>query len=199
MRWPAQCMYCPAHCMRCPTQCPAHYTMYTIPTRIRSCWVSNSHLLHVPVSGCSPGEEGQNPLVTSSMCQEHGLIPASTVASVVLASVYTHPFIPRKRMHHPLQAAARSFFEITITVIRKIRPGCRLGWYGYPRSALPHVATPKWLAYCRANPGTCSFDTGGVGNATGYTGPGGAVRPCTPPPFLLCAYFSNCPPPPPLP
>ena len=74
------------------------------------------------------------------------------------------------------ESSARVFFETTISVIRQLRPGCRLGWYGYPRSALPHVATPQWLAYCRAHPGTCSFDTGGVGNATGYGGPGGAAQ-----------------------
>jgi hypothetical protein len=27
------------------------------------------------------------------------------------------------------EAAARTFFEATLSVLRQLRPGCRLGWY----------------------------------------------------------------------
>ena len=33
-------------------------------------------------------------------------------------------------------------------VVRRL-PACRLGWYGYPHSCLPHIATTRWTASCR--------------------------------------------------
>jgi hypothetical protein len=74
------------------------------------------------------------------------------------------------------EAAARQFFEATISTTRELRPRCRLGWYSYPTNALPHVGDSQWFAYCAAHPGTCSFDTGHPGNATGYDGPGGSEQ-----------------------
>jgi hypothetical protein len=74
------------------------------------------------------------------------------------------------------EAAARRFFEATISTARALRPNCRLGWYSYPTNALPHVGDVQGFAYCAAHPGTCAFDTGHAGNATGYDGPGGAAQ-----------------------
>jgi hypothetical protein len=74
------------------------------------------------------------------------------------------------------EAAARRWFEATIGVVRRLRPACLVGWYGYPQNCLPHVATPQWTAYCRAHPEMCWFDRGGAGNGTGYGGPGGNAK-----------------------
>ena len=47
------------------------------------------------------------------------------------------------------EAAARRFFEATIAAVRAVRPGCKLGWYGYPTNSLPHTVDAQWLSYCR--------------------------------------------------
>ena len=74
------------------------------------------------------------------------------------------------------EAAAKRLFLATINATRSLRPGCMIGWYGYPRNALPHFLTPAYRALCKATPGACAFDQGGTGNATGYTGPGAAAQ-----------------------
>ena len=73
------------------------------------------------------------------------------------------------------EAAARRFYEATITLIRTLRPGCKLGWYGYPGCAISHTVLPQWRSYCDKHPGLCWFDQGGDGNGTGYLGPGAAA------------------------
>ena len=96
--------------------------------------------------------------------------PASRALSVAFARNDTEL---AKRQY---EAAARRFFEATISTTRELRPNCRLGWYGYPANALPHVGDSQWFAYCATHPGICWFDTGHAGNATGYDGPGGGVQ-----------------------
>eukprot|EP00041_Stephanoeca_diplocostata_P020639 m.465221 g.465221 ORF g.465221 m.465221 type:complete len:410 (+) comp21626_c1_seq30:239-1468(+) len=71
---------------------------------------------------------------------------------------------------------ARTLFLATINAVRNVRPGCQMGWYGYPTNALPHTITPAWQQYCVQNPQRCFFDHGGWGNATGYMGNGGAAQ-----------------------
>ena len=74
------------------------------------------------------------------------------------------------------EAAARRWFEATIGVVRRERPKCLVGWYGYPQNCLPHVATAQWKAYCKVHPDMCWFDRGGAGKGTGYSGPGGDAK-----------------------
>eukprot|EP01043_Picozoa_sp_COSAG02_P008979 COSAG02_NODE_298_length_25350_cov_48.266999_12_plen_392_part_00 len=93
--------------------------------------------------------------------------PASRALSITYAGNDTDL---AKRQY---EAAARRFFEATISTTRELRPNCRIGWYSYPTNALPHIGDSQWFAYCATHPGTCSFDTGRSGNATGYDGPGG--------------------------
>ena len=70
------------------------------------------------------------------------------------------------------EAAARQFFEATIATVRAMRPGCRLGWYGYPTNSLPHTVDAQWRQYCETHPDSCAFDRGGPGTDSGYAGPG---------------------------
>ena len=72
------------------------------------------------------------------------------------------------------EAAARQFFEATIATVRAMRPGCRLGWYGYPTNSLPHTVDAQWRSYCEMHPDSCVFDRGGPGTDSGYAGPGAA-------------------------
>lgn len=97
-------------------------------------------------------------------------VPAMRQASILHAGNDT---ALAKRQY---EAAARRWFEASIDVVRRVRPGCLVGWYGYPQSCLPHVATPQWTAYCKAHPGMCWWDKGGAGRGTGYAGPGGDTK-----------------------
>lgn len=74
------------------------------------------------------------------------------------------------------EAAAQRWFLATIQAVRSVRPGCRVGWYGYPTNALPHTVTPAWTRYCKEHPGLCWFDVGGDGIGNGYLGPGAATQ-----------------------
>lgn len=64
------------------------------------------------------------------------------------------------------EAGAKAFLLGTIQAARALRPGCKLGCYGYPRNNLPTAAanTPAWKKYCAAHPFDCSF--AGYGNNT---------------------------------
>ena len=69
------------------------------------------------------------------------------------------------------EAAAKKFFLATIRTVRELRPGCKLGWYGYPRNPLPHLLTPGWTAYCKSHAGVCwPFVAPGGGSGIGYDG-----------------------------
>ena len=74
------------------------------------------------------------------------------------------------------EEAAKALFLATIAALRAARPGCRIGWYGYPRNAPPHLLDAAFEALCAANPGDCAFDQGGTGNATAYTGRGASAQ-----------------------
>lgn len=74
------------------------------------------------------------------------------------------------------EAAAKALFLATIATLRAARPACRVGWYGYPRNALPHLLDAAWRRMCAADPGACAFDQGGTGNASAYTGPGATAQ-----------------------
>ena len=75
------------------------------------------------------------------------------------------------------EAAAKKFFLATIRTVRELRPGCKLGWYGYPRNPLPHLLTPGWTAYCKSHAGVCwPFVAPGGGSGIGYDGPGAAAQ-----------------------
>lgn len=71
------------------------------------------------------------------------------------------------------EAAAKTWFLATIATVRRVRPGCTIGWYGYPPNALPHSITPAWARYCKAHPDRCWFDRGGRSDRSGYLGTGG--------------------------
>jgi hyaluronoglucosaminidase len=64
------------------------------------------------------------------------------------------------------EAGAKNFLLGTIQAARQVRPGCKLGCYGYPRNNLPThaTATPAWKKYCKEHPFDCSF--AGYGNNT---------------------------------
>jgi hyaluronoglucosaminidase len=64
------------------------------------------------------------------------------------------------------EAGAKAFLLGTMEAARALRPGCKLGCYGYPRNNLPAHAksTPAWKKYCDAHPFDCSF--AGYGNTT---------------------------------
>jgi len=68
------------------------------------------------------------------------------------------------------ESAAKEWFLDTIATVRKIRPGCQVGWYGYPTNALPHAITPAWSNFCKSNPTRCWFDQGGRSDENGYLG-----------------------------
>ena len=74
------------------------------------------------------------------------------------------------------EAAAKAWFLATIAATRAVRPGCAIGWYGYPANALPHTVTPGWTSYCRAHPERCWFDHGGRSDHNGYLGSGGDAQ-----------------------
>ena len=74
------------------------------------------------------------------------------------------------------EAAARTWFLATIATVRSARPGCSVGWYGYPTNALPHAITPAWTSYCAAHPDRCWFDHGGRSDRNGYLGSGGDAQ-----------------------
>jgi len=75
------------------------------------------------------------------------------------------------------ESAIRSFMEATIQTVRKVRPGCRVGWLNYPRSSYPHPETPAWDQMCAAHPENCwAFNKPGDGPGTGYLGPGAEAQ-----------------------
>ena len=78
-----------------------------------------------------------------------------------------------KAAREQYEAAARVYFEATIATIRTLRPGCKIGWYGYPGGDLPHVPDTQWLDYCAAHYPLCWFDS--TGSGAGYQGPGAAA------------------------
>ena len=96
---------------------------------------------------------------------------AQRTASVALAGNNDTALAQRQ-----YEAAAKVLFLATIEALRALRPGCRVGWYGYPRNAPPHLLDAGFKALCRAHPEECTFDQGGTGNATAYTGPGAAAQ-----------------------
>lgn len=54
--------------------------------------------------------------------------------------------------------AAKAFMLATITATREVRPGCKVGWYGYPKTRLPFVPSPQYQKWCTMNPGACWFE-----------------------------------------
>lgn len=54
--------------------------------------------------------------------------------------------------------ATRVFMLATIEATRAVRPGCKVGWYGYPKTRLPFVPSPTYKTWCINNPGTCWFE-----------------------------------------
>jgi hypothetical protein len=54
--------------------------------------------------------------------------------------------------------AARAFMLATIQATREVRPGCKVGWYGYPKTRLPFVPSPAYKKWCINNPGACWFE-----------------------------------------
>eukprot|EP00040_Diaphanoeca_grandis_P025733 m.143022 g.143022 ORF g.143022 m.143022 type:complete len:238 (-) comp30286_c5_seq1:69-782(-) len=71
------------------------------------------------------------------------------------------------------EAGAQKFMLATIAATKQVCPLCKVGWYGYPVNALPHIATPQWNAYCKEHVGRCFFDRGGPSVLSGYLGDGG--------------------------
>jgi hypothetical protein len=58
------------------------------------------------------------------------------------------------------EAGAKRFMLATINATRELRPGCKVGWYGYPRNALPFIPTAQYTRWCGnyGNPdGRCFF------------------------------------------
>jgi hyaluronoglucosaminidase len=64
------------------------------------------------------------------------------------------------------ETGAKRFLLGTINAARALRPGCKLGCYGYPRNSLPisPAYAPTWKKYCKDHPFDCSFS--GYGNNT---------------------------------
>eukprot|EP00729_Bicosta_minor_P010627 gene10627-4939_t len=60
----------------------------------------------------------------------------------------------------------RADWNSTPDVRHLLRPGCKLGYYGYPRNDLPTAAgnSPAFKQYCKEHPFDCSF--AGYGNNT---------------------------------
>jgi hypothetical protein len=56
------------------------------------------------------------------------------------------------------EAGARRFMLATINETRAVRPGCLVGWYGYPRNSLPHIPTASFGSWCAREPGRCFFE-----------------------------------------
>jgi hypothetical protein len=57
------------------------------------------------------------------------------------------------------EAGAKRFMLATIEATRELRPGCRIGWYGYPRNKLPFNPTVAYTNWCSwpQNAGACWF------------------------------------------
>jgi hypothetical protein len=56
------------------------------------------------------------------------------------------------------EAGAKRFMLATINETRAVRPGCLVGWYGYPRNSLPHIPTASFDSWCASEPGRCFFE-----------------------------------------
>jgi hypothetical protein len=68
------------------------------------------------------------------------------------------------------EAAAKRFMLATIQATREERPGCVVGWYGYPRNNLPYIPTEAYRRWCKwpQNQGVCfwqGYDDPGTGDA----------------------------------
>ena len=55
------------------------------------------------------------------------------------------------------EKATQRFILATINETRRLRPGCKMGFYGYPRNNLPFVPTPQYKSWCRQVPYRCWF------------------------------------------
>jgi hypothetical protein len=57
------------------------------------------------------------------------------------------------------EEAAKRFMLATIEATRELRPGCLVGWYGYPRNNLPFNPSDSYLKWCAYphNAGACWF------------------------------------------
>ena len=65
------------------------------------------------------------------------------------------------------ETAAKAFMLGTIAAVKAVRPGCKTGYYGYPRNDLPTAAgvSPSFKKYCDAHPFDCTFAGYGHGAA----------------------------------
>lgn len=68
------------------------------------------------------------------------------------------------------EEGARLFMLATINATRNLRPGCQVGWYGYPRNHLPFIPSVSYTNWCSwpQNAGACFFQ--------GYDTPSGDAQ-----------------------
>ncbi|CAK0907430.1 unnamed protein product [Prorocentrum cordatum] len=68
------------------------------------------------------------------------------------------------------EEGARLFMLATINATRKVRPGCQIGWYGYPTNHLPFIPSVSYTNWCSwpQNVGACFFE--------GYDTPSGEAQ-----------------------
>ena len=59
---------------------------------------------------------------------------------------------------HQFEAAAKLFIVATINATRELRPGCKVGSYGYPRNNLPFIRSASYDRWCaQQTEGVCFF------------------------------------------
>jgi len=68
------------------------------------------------------------------------------------------------------EEGARLFMLATINATRKVRPGCQIGWYGYPTNHFPFIPSVSYTNWCSwpQNVGACFFE--------GYDTPSGEAQ-----------------------